>query len=186
MKLNERKKPLVILGDMAYPYRDDFRLFLKAYEILTDENILDEDKVEAFCSIMFIDKITDLNEGVELVNAFFSSLSKGKGGEALFSLNQDSELIFAGFYQTYGLNLFTAELTIEEFFALLKGLPKGTRFSEVVEIRSMPVPKLTKYNQEQVLAIQRAKASVRLKNERTADGWNEFGNLVKSLARSKA
>lgn len=186
MKLSERTKPVVILDDIAYPYRDDFRLFLKAYEILQDEDIFDEDKIEAICGLIFKDKIDDINLGSRLIRGFFRKYNEGKGGEALFSFEQDAEYIYAGFMQAYGINLFTKKLTIEEFMALLKGLPKGTRFSEVVEIRAMPVPKQTKYNSEQISAILRAKQSVRLKADNgLKNGWQAFGDMIKTLARRK-
>ena len=78
--------------------------------------------------------------------------------------------------QTYGIDLNKAEMSIEEFLALLKGLPEGTKFAEVVRIRTMPVPTATKFNASERSAIMKAKASVALK------GRSDIGAGLRSLA----
>lgn len=184
MNLIKSKEPVVIVGDYGYEYRDDFRLYLKAYEILQDDEILDDDKILAITRLLFFDDISDIYLAKSLVEGFFSGYAESKSsGKALFSLTQDAELIYAGFLQTYGIDLFDCELTIEKFIALLKGLPKDTRFSEIVEIRAMPMPKPSKYNEEQRCAIMKAKRSVALKgNDNIRADWQGFGQAIKSWA----
>ncbi|MGE9994816.1 Gp15 family bacteriophage protein [Peptoniphilaceae bacterium SGI.137] len=57
--------------------------------------------------------------------------------EMFFSFDQDAELIYAAFMQTYGIDLIDMQgkLSWTRFQALLNGLPENTRFSQVVAIR---------------------------------------------------
>lgn len=187
MKLYKSIEPQVVVDDMVYEYHNDFRLYLKAYEILQDEDIFDEDKIKAICGFLFKDKINDVLLGKNLIEAFFKKYAGDNrgSGEACFSIEQDAEVIYSAFWQTYQINLFKKKLTIEEFLALLRGLPKNTRFSEIVEIRTMPIPKPTKYNEEQRCAIIKAKQSVRLRTSKhdVSEDWRGFGEMIKTLAK---
>ncbi|MGL4697132.1 Gp15 family bacteriophage protein [Enterococcus larvae] len=54
-----------------------------------------------------------------------------------YSLKHDAPYIYASFFQAYGIDLIEEQgkLHWEKFQALLLGLPKGTKFKEVIEIR---------------------------------------------------
>ena len=123
---------------------------------------------------------------VDAIIAFFKTFSDGKTStEKVFDMEQDKELIYAGFMQTYGIDLDTCRLSIEQFLALLKGLPDNTKFSETIRIRTMPMPAPTKYNAEQRSAIMKAKQAVALKptNEDVAKGWKSFANMIRGMAK---
>jgi len=55
-----------------------------------------------------------------------------------YSLKYDADYIFASFYQAYQIDLIDQQgkLSWEKFNALLMGLPKDTKFKEVMEIRT--------------------------------------------------
>ena len=163
----------VVLGEYAFPIRNDWKVYVRVHCILSNEDILDEDKIVAVCKLVYIDPI---EPSVQAVEGFLRLFSQGKGGEPCFDLMQDRELIYAGFMQAYGIDLNKAEMSIEEFLALLKGLPEGTKFAEVVRIRTMPVPTATKFNASERSAIMKAKASVALK------GRSDIGAGLRSLA----
>lgn len=81
----------------------------------------------------------------------------------VFDFVQDSELIYAAFMQAYGVDLIDTPLHWWKFSALLSGLPSDTRFSEVLQIRTMEIPKPTKYNHEERMRIIRLKHDYALK-----------------------
>lgn len=163
----------VVLGEYAYPIHNDWRIYVRVNRMLSCREMFDWDKIVAICRMVYVDEI---DPSVEAVEGFLRLFSQGKGGEPCFDLEQDAELIYAGFMQAYRIDLNTAEMSIEEFLALLKGLPEGTKFAEVVKIRTMPVPVATKFNASERSAIMRAKASVALK------GRSDIGAGLRSLA----
>lgn len=84
----------------------------------------------------------------------------------VYSIKQDAEYIFASFYQDYGIDLFEVqgELHWYKFQALLAGLRQDTKFKEVIEIRTMELPKgkgTAKHREE----VRKAKEAYKLKPE---------------------
>lgn len=166
----------VILGDYAYPIKNDFKLYLAVNKILKSEEIMEEDKVATICDLVFVDKI-EPSMMLQALEGYLKLFVSGKGnGKPVFDLEQDKELIYSAFLQVYGIDLDTAEMSVEKFLALLGGIPEGTKFAEVIKIRTMPIPKPTKYNAEERSDIIRAKASVALK------GTDNLGAGMKNLA----
>ena len=80
-----------------------------------------------------------------------------------FDFVQDSELIYAAFMQTYGIDLVDQPLHWWKFQALMTGMPSNTRLAEVVQIRTMDIPAPTKFNQEERQRIIRLKHDYALK-----------------------
>lgn len=175
------------VGDYLIPFRNDFNVYLSAQRVLGSDEILEEFKLETICALVYKEEIPQ-GMMVSAVESFFKTFAKGNrtSSEPVFDLEQDEDLIYAGFLQTYNIDLNEAELTIEQFLALLKGLPEGTRFAETIKIRTMPVPPPTKYNAEQRSAILRAKDSVALRKNRQdnlARGFKSFARLIKGMAK---
>lgn len=176
----------IVVDDYEVEIVNDFRAYLSAQKVLADNMILDEDKPEIVCGLLFAEQIPPQMQ-VHAIEAFFKTFSEGKGsGQKVFDMEQDKELIYAGFVQSYGIDLDTCHLSIEQFLALLKGLPENTRFSETIKIRTMPLPAPTKYNAEQRSAIMRAKQSVALKanDENLAKGWKGFASMIRGMAKN--
>ena len=63
--------------------------------------------------------------------------------EPVYDLNHDAWYIYSSFIQAYNIDLFEVKdkLHWRKFKGLLLGLPEGTKFREVMEIRSRPYPK---------------------------------------------
>lgn len=178
------KHDRIVIGDYAYPIRNDYRVYIAVNRLLTNEEILEEDKAEQICRLVFIDEIPPVLQ-VKAIEAYLHLFITEKStGEAVFDLEQDKELIYAGFMQSYGINLDMAEMSVEQFLALLKGLPETTRFAETIKIRTMPVPKATKYNAEERASIMKAKASVALKKKKDGAGLVSFGKMIKEWAEN--
>lgn len=104
-----------------------------------------------------------------------------KVNKKAYDFTQDSELIYAAFMQAYKIDLVNEQGKLHwwKFQALLSGLPSNTRFSEVVNIRTMEVPAPTKCNAEERQRIIRLKADFALKQsaeereQNLQDGWKK-------------
>lgn len=104
----------------------------------------------------------------EFLQAVFDTLTEPvkRGGYEPRSIDfeQDAALIYAAFMQAYNIDLRTErKLHWMNFRALLAGLPSDTRLAEIIKIRTMPVPKPTKYNSEQRQEIMRLKALYKIR-----------------------
>ena len=84
---------------------------------------------------------------------------ESSGGDKSFDFEQDSDLIYAAFMQAYGIDLFKEQGKLHwwKFSALLNSLPSNTRFSEIVSIRTRPIPAPTKYNEKERADLIRLK-----------------------------
>lgn len=93
-------------------------------------------------------------------------MGKAENAETQRSMDmtQDADLIFASFYQAYGLNLFEMQGKLHWlcFRMLLQNLPSDTPLMRVIEVRTKPLPKPTKYNQKEIATLMRLKAKYRL------------------------
>lgn len=85
-----------------------------------------------------------------------------KQKQKVIDLKKDWQYIYAGFMQSYGINLFRDDLHYLEFLALLNSLPSNTRMSQIIDIRTKPIPKPTKYNQEEIARLTQLKAEFTL------------------------
>ena len=124
---------------------------------------------------------------IELLKAVMDVLFKpSKGGEKSFDYVQDSELIYAAFYQAYGLDLIEEQGKLHwwKFSSLLNGLPSNTRFSEIVSIRTRPIPAPTKYNEQERQNLMKLKREYALKltsEEREEQLQNSLRQVVSWL-----
>ncbi len=104
--------------------------------------------------------------GKEAVEYLMGANPKGGKGEPSYDYFQDANVIYGAFQQAYGLGL--DEVTSMHwwaFLALLESIPKGTRFIDIINIRTMKV----EGDREQKMAIMKAKAAVALKGNK--GGW---------------
>ena len=108
-------------------------------------------------------------QSIGLLQAVFDTLVeppayRDESAPRAIDYEQDAALIYAAFMQAYGIDL-RAEKRMHwwTFQSLLAGLPSGTRLMEIVDIRTRPLPKPTKYNSEQIQELQRLKARYRIR-----------------------
>ena len=80
---------------------------------------------------------------------------------------QDADLIYSAFYQTYGIDLIEqrGKLHWIKFIALFGGLPSDTRLSDVMRIRSTPIPAPNKHNRKEIENLLRLKTAYALKEK---------------------
>lgn len=163
-----------------------FERVLELQEVFRDRSLLPYDKDRAAKVLLFGGaRLTkpEFKEAFLLAcNVLFPQ--KPYDGPRAFDLQQDAALIYAAFWQTYGIDLHRVEgLSWESFVALLGGLPSNTRFMEVVQIRLKPLPKPTKHNQEEIRKLMEAKAKYRIRLTEEEEK-NQFQAGLQRLAQS--
>lgn len=153
MKLYESLPRHVTAGGKRYKVNLDFRNVLRMMDELDREDILPQaaQYLALKCVMRRVPKNT-----AEVLKAVtqvcFSSGKKRKSGDGkrLTSYTQDAGVIRAAFLQTYGIDLWTADLHWLQFRDLMEGLPsEGSRYAEIISIRGRPMPKPTKYNADE-------------------------------------
>ena len=156
------------------------------------ENLDEWDKPEVM--LYYLLKKPPKKPSVELLKAVVGILFKpSKGGEKKFDFVQDAELIYAAFYQAYGIDLIQEQGKLHwwKFSALLNGLPSDTRFSEIVSIRTRPIPAPTKYNEQERQNLIRLKREYALKlsteerNEQLQNSLRQVVGWLQSQAKGK-
>jgi len=173
-----------------------FDRVLQVCDAWADEDLTDEEK-ETITLDLLIRKGRErrwlAQQDAETRGAAITSLFKdyidtephraNKGPKA-FDLKQDGEFVYAAFRQTYGIDLFAelGRMDWREFSALLAGLPNGTRLSEIIEIRTKPIPKADKYNQKERKALIDAKFYFRLRPDKPVNLQDKLANLFDDLA----
>ena len=143
---------------------------LDLFSVLKMKDLDEQDKEAVLFAILFGGaKLTakEKQEAMKNVQSTLFSNAGNGGGQKTFDFEQDKMEIYASFFQVYGIDLDKerGHLHWLHFVALLNGLFMGPKcpLSELVYIRTCPVPKPTKNNQEQIRAIMKAKAKYRLK-----------------------
>lgn len=167
MKLYQKLPYSVTVNGKRYKINPSFDRILEAVDILGKEDWTDPQKI-SYLKWLLIKSRCD--RPVDVINAIMELLVQGDSSEPrTLDFAQDSDLIYAAFWQTYGIDLYEerGKLHWYKFSALLSALPEDTRISEIIGIRMQKVPKATKYNQEQRNQIIRLKAKYRIKVSET-------------------
>lgn len=188
MRLYDALPTSVEYGGKTYKLRPAWPNVLAAVDVLEDEKLSDEAQLECALDLL-ISGQHPVDSG--LLQAVFAALfpDQAKSSEPpVMDFEQDCELIFAAFWQTYGINLNKRrDMHWCEFFALLKGLPEGTRFADIIGIRQTPLPAPTKDNGQYRAKLARMKAKYALKNTRATakDGLSSMFDALKSIAERR-
>ena len=108
-------------------------------------------------------------------------------GPVTMDINQDWDYICAAFQQAYGIDLYTDKsIHILRFLALLRGIPKSTKLSEIIGIRAAEIPALNKHNQKQIAELTRLKALYALKGRgnNLQEGWEKLFRMLEARAKN--
>ena len=159
MKLYERLPNCIEIDGRKYRLNLDFRNVLKMMDVMQRKDIvpLARDYLTLKCVMYRPPK--DYRKVLYHVMLFLFGENKHMEEKRVTSFAQDADMIRAAFMQEYGINLFRAKLHWFEFTALLYNLPNGNKYTEVIGIRSKPIPPATKYNQAEREELIKAKAA---------------------------
>lgn len=154
-----------------YRLKPYFDRVIEALDTMHRKDINPEDALSYVLYLLIDSKHYPLE--IELLSAILNVLIEPTKEKAPRSIDftQDATLIYSAFMQTYRIDLKEERrLHWWTFSALLAGLPSDTRLMEVIKVRTMDVPKPTKYNAEQIEEIMRLKAKykIRLTDEEAA------------------
>lgn len=166
-----------------YTLTPSFDNVLQMYQAI--EGLDSWDKPEVMLSYLVKQKVKPSLGLLKAVSDVLFTPSK-ESGEKAFDFVQDSPLIYAAFMQAYGMDLVEQQGKLHwwKFQSLLNGLPSNTRFSEIVSIRTKPIPAPTKYNKEEREELMRLKAAYALNltsKEREEQLQRSLWNVVKYL-----
>ena len=161
MKLYDKLPEGVEVDGKFYKMDFDFRNVLRMIEVLDSDDLLPE--ARAYNALHCVCK-RPRNElrVLEAVKDLLFATDR-KRGQKVTDFDQDAGLIRAAFWQAYRIDLYRDRLHWIAFQELLSAIPNETRFSEVVSIRTRPLPAPTNFNQQEREWLMRAKADVALK-----------------------
>lgn len=137
---------LRLLDLIKDPLIDDNTKIITGNEMLLGEqlelNIEEQAEIFKFIFQHFIGDGEEPEEALDIEGNPLPQVAT-ESNEKIYSIDEDADFIFASFYQDYGIDLIEVQGTLhwKKFRALLGGLRKDTRFKEVLEIRTMELPK---------------------------------------------
>lgn len=166
-------KKHIKLGWFPVCIDSSFQVVLKCGEVLSDPVLSENDKIDVCCSLFVKHRILlwliPEKKRQELFKSYFDSFvhvgQQKDGTKKVLDFLQDAPYIYSSFWQCYGLDLLGKDRSLHwwSFIALLGGLSDDTRLMQIVSIRSRPLPKPTKYNQEERTQLMKMKAQYALK-----------------------
>lgn len=160
MKLYESLPDNVIVNGRKIKLDLDFRNVLRMMDILQTDDLTSEAREWLALRCICRHPRKGMLEAVK--NMLFVP-GEHKARERVMDFVQDADLIRAAFEQAYCIDLTKDRIHWLRFVYLLAGLPDNTRLSEVISIRSRPIPEPTKYNQKEIQALIEAKTAVALR-----------------------
>lgn len=195
MKLYENLPAGVTVDGRFYKLDFDFRNVLRMMETLDNDDLVPEAR-----EYLAVKCLTKHPRNVKKVLAAIRVLLFGapkpgaaaekQQGEKVMSYEQDAGLIRTAFRQVYGIDLFRAKLHWFEFTELLRNMPEGNRYAEIISIRCRPIPAPTKYNAKEREWLVQAKAQCALHmTEKEAakkynrDVFNAFTGLLNMIPK---
>jgi hypothetical protein len=119
-----------------YEINTDFRNVLIYFRLLKDKVIEAQDKFALLINLFFKVIPSNISAAMNYINDFWllcGSKRKdenSKRNKIVFDFDQDSPLIFAAFYQEYGINLNEEKMHWFVFKALFDGLSEMTYFPQ--------------------------------------------------------
>lgn len=154
MKLFESLPDSVTVNGKRVRVDLDFRNVLKMMEILSRDDLMPE--AREFLALKCICKRPRKGMMHPVRNLLFPGASVDH--KKITDFAQDADLIRAAFMQEYRINLFRDKLHWFEFSCLLGCLPEGSKYMEILSIRTRPIPAPNAYNQNEIAWLTEAKA----------------------------
>lgn len=169
---------MVLPDGREVPVNADFRVILKCLRTLKDRKFTDAQK-EAFISLYFFNGLGVRNPS-HLLNQFLSdgTASEDDGDPPVMDFEQDADVIYSSFMQSYGIDLIDIPfLHWSKFKALVAGLGDETALGRRVSLRlaetsKLPPDKRAKLERAQ-RRVQLNAAPMTAEEERLQNALNE-------------
>lgn len=163
---------LIVIDGKPYPIYTDFRSWIQIESVLfedTEDFLPKIPKLLRLCYQRLPETVEAAMQGMVLFYTAETAEEKkrrsAKNVRPVYSFCQDTELIYAAFYQQYGIDLSTASLHWWQFRALFDGLTRETRLMQVISYRAADLSVVCDAGQRRFL--QNMKALYRLRDLRT-------------------
>ena len=182
MKLYERLPDRVTVGRRHFRLDLDFRNVLRMMDILARDDLLPD--ARDYLALRCVTKPKgDIQALMGAVRNLLFPARREDGREKITDFSQDADLIRAAFLQCYGINLYRDKLHWSEFSGLLSSLPDGNRYSDILSIRTRPMPAPTKWNAEERAWLAKAKTqyAVRMTDQEIE---NQYRAGLRQMAES--
>lgn len=177
MKLQDKLPDSVIFNGKRIKLDLDFRNVIRMIETLAREDLTPE--AREYLAMKCICKRPAHGMLVVVKKLLFPPVDKEET-ERITDFEQDADLIRSAFMQAYGIDLFTEKVHWFKFSCLLSCLPSGCRYSEILNIRSRPIPTATKWNADERNWLIKAKSeyAIKLTDKEIANNYNkQVGNI---------
>ena len=161
MKLQDRLPEGVTVDGKFYRLDFDFRNVLQMMDELDRDDIMPQ--ARSYNALKCLTKRPkNVEKVLQAVKDILFEQKPKKDAKKVTDFVQDAGMIRAAFRQAYGIDLYRDKLHWFEFSELLNAIPEGSRYTEVIGIRTRPMPKATKWNAEERQWLLKAKADVAL------------------------
>ena len=191
MKLYKKLPDFVEYKGYEYRINPWFHVILYCTDVIHSNEYSDEEKIlyafDALVDTKFKSMSLRDKNGI-LVLAFQALFEKSKQSndkKKIFDFEQDAKYIYAAFMQAYNIDLLDVkELHWWKFISLFNGLPQDTKIMQIIDIRTKPIPKRTKYNSEYITSLMKLKAEYKLEisqEEQEKQMQDFLGNLFNKL-----
>lgn len=133
----------VTVDGKAYPINTDFRVWAEICECLQNNKFSYEEKVlKLLCEAYTKELPPSFDSAVHALLEFMALGNNGRSSEGgackkIIDYSLDEGLIYAGFMQQYGIDLYTKDLHWWSFINLLNSLDENTAFMKIIGYRSM-------------------------------------------------
>lgn len=176
-RLTDLPPSTVDIGGVEWPINTAFWAGIEFERTITDPELTSEQKVAAALTTYYGDNIpADVERAVDALLWFFRcGADPEKPAEEnapatmpkrAYDFDQDAEYIFAAFWQTYGIDLWSADLHWWKFHALFTGLPEECRISQIMGYRTADTRGMSKGEKKR---YERLKKIYALKKKTTVE-----------------
>lgn len=131
----------VEIDGRAVPIRTDFRTCLRVILAFEDRDLTASEKHAILLANLYPEPPANLEaairQGIKFLDGGRGAVDgeEGETGPRLYSFTKDSNLIYAAFRQTHGIDLATEQLHWWQFLALFSDLGADTAFCQLVSLR---------------------------------------------------
>lgn len=136
--LTDRLPTTLNVNGQEYKINADFRTSLKIILAFEDSELAGVEKSVLFYENLYIDKPDDVLGALKQGAWFLNGGKDDEGdtdGPRVFSWDKDSNLIYAAFQQTHGIDLEAVDIHWWKFLALFMDLGSETAFCSLVGLR---------------------------------------------------
>lgn len=183
------RKPFEALPDCVtvegrdYEINTDFRVWIEISMIMESETEYEEKILKLLCLAYKKELPPHLDTAVFALLQFFfcGEKNENKSGavsEKIMDFARDEGLIYSGFVQQYGIDLFDARLHWHKFLYLLNGLGEDTAFMKIVGYRSVDCDKIKNKDTRKILRRMKKKYSLS-----RSVGEEEIASALESIMR---